>query len=376
VTRLPRVRVVVLSRWYPSAADPVAGVFVADQVQALRKECDVQVLVPTAGGFAAAARFMPGRGGLDPIQRVPTPTGSLGFPLRLAAYARALSRLGARKDEPVVVHVHLLLPDALPMLVAARFHRIPVIVTEHVTFLAELVRSRRGRIQARLALRLADAVVAVGAGLAQELRELEPRARIRVIPNAVDTTVFAPSTSPSRDFALNVATRPGHDKGTDVLLRAWAAADGTLPPLVIVGDGPERPRYEQLASELGIVPPRFVGHLDRGALVEMLQNASFVVSSSRVESFGLAAIEALACGTPVVATRTGEAARAVAPGLGLLVEPDDVEGMALAVSELARTFRSYDPVLLHEAMRARYGEEVVRDKLVGLYREVTAEALP
>jgi glycosyltransferase involved in cell wall biosynthesis len=171
---------------------------------------------------------------------------------------------------------------------------------------------------------------------------------------------------------LNVAIRLGEQKGTDILLRSWAelSKHERLPDLVIVGDGPERSDLERLASRLGIgEATRFVGTLARPELVRLFQHAAFVVSASREETFGLAAVEALACGTPVVATRTGEA-RTFGPDLGLTVDPDDIEELGRAIAEMARTRQVYDSQHLHDEMGRRYGRDVVRRQLLALYGDL------
>jgi glycosyltransferase involved in cell wall biosynthesis len=366
---------VVVSRWYPSDAEPLAGVFVEDQVRALQRACEVQVLVPVPAALSEVIRFVAARGALGTVEHVPAARTPLGLPLRLLVFARAFSRLGARAGDDVVVHVHLLLPDALPALAAARIRRWPVAVTEHVNFLGDLLRSRRARIQARLLLRHADAVLPVSRALENELRELEPRARLRRIANPVDLDRFAPAERPSRDFALNVAVALGEAKGTDVLLRGWARArEGTsLPPLVLVGDGPGRPAAERLAGTLGLAAScRFVGRLSRDEVAALLRDAAFLVSASRSENVAGIVSEAIASGTPVVSTRTGEPASYVTDDVGLLVEPGDVEGLAAAVREMARRHGDYDAARLHEHMRALYGVETVLQQLLELYRELLA----
>src|SRR5581483_11845692 len=149
------------------------GVFVEDQVQTLRKACEVQVLVPYGASLREVLRFLVGRRGrLQPVQRLPTPSSPLGLPLRTLVFVCALGRVCAGRGE-AVVHVHLIVPDALPMLVAARLRGWPVVVSEHVNFLGELMRSRRARLQARAVLRWSDAVLPVSRALEKELHELE-----------------------------------------------------------------------------------------------------------------------------------------------------------------------------------------------------------
>jgi glycosyltransferase involved in cell wall biosynthesis len=275
----------------------------------------------------------------------------------------------------MVVHGHVLLPDGLPLLLAARRRRRPLVVTEHINFLAELLGSRRALAQTRIVLRLADAVLPVSDELLRQLSEIEPRARLRKIANPLDTDLYVPGPTRSGAHALNVAIHLGEAKGTDVLLRAWASARerGPLPELVIVGDGSDRPAMEALARDLGLDGAcSFVGLKSRKELLPLLRDAAFLVSASRSENVAGVVTEAIACGTPVVSTRTGEPAGYVKDGIGLLVEPGDVEELACAVSSMAAEHARYDQGHLHEFMRGLYGVDAVRTQLVALYREVLA----
>jgi glycosyltransferase involved in cell wall biosynthesis len=362
---LPRVRVVIVSRWYPSPAEPLAGVFVEDQARTLREVAQVEVIVPRNAGLPAVARglFSPVPGVIE------TPRTPLSFPLRVAAVDRAFGRLGPAPD--TVVHVHLLLPDALPALVAAHRRGWPLVVTEHVNFLGELLRSRRARRQAEAVLRRAEAVLPVSAVLEDQLRALVPGANLRRVANPIDLDRFRPADAPSRSFALAVAVQLGEAKGTDVLLRAWARAEGPLPPLVIVGDGPERPRLEHLARELG-VEADFRGVLPRDEVAPLLADAAFLVSASRDENVAGIVTEAIASGTPVVSTRVGEPASYVTAEVGLLADPGDEGSLAGAISEMARRHGTYDPSVLHARMAGLYGAEVVRGQLLDVYRDALA----
>lgn len=128
------------------------------------------------------------------------------------------------------------------------------------------------------------------------------------IPHGSQLEPFVPSPSPRRDYWLYVG-RLVPEKGCDVLLRALArvARQGQPLPLVVLGDGPERLRLEQLARALGLDGQvRFLGSVTGTALVEQLQHAlAVIVPSVWPETWGRVAIEAMSCGTPVIASASG-----------------------------------------------------------------------
>ncbi len=127
-------------------------------------------------------------------------------------------------------------------------------------------------------------------------------------------------------------------KGQDVLVRALARLRDTHPELRVefVGDGPSRAECERLAAELGVADRcRFVGSVSHDAVFQRMASAAVVVVPSRSEAFGLVNAEALAVGTPVVASRVGGIPEVVRDGVdGFLVPPDDDRLLAERLSLL------------------------------------------
>jgi glycosyltransferase involved in cell wall biosynthesis len=362
------VRVLVVSRWYPGPEDPHAGVFVQDYVRALEPACDVQVVVPRPAPAAAVLRFLAGRfTAVGRETRVPVPRGHFGLVPRWLVFERVL---GGFEPRPDVVHLHVLLPDVLSALVAAHRRGIPLVASEHVGYLSELARSRRGRIQLVQGLRRADAVLATSGQLAEELRRYERCARIHVVGNPVDTELFRPEPGAPRTFALSACLTLGEAKGTDVLLQAWARArrQTELPPLVVVGGGPDRGRFADLARALDVADAcEFVGRKSRAELAALMRRAAFFVSASRSERFSLVVAEAIASGASVVSTRVGGPDEYVTPDVGVLVEPGDVDSLAAGIAGLAGRAASFDAGALHAHVARRFGYAAVRERLLSVY---------
>jgi len=154
------------------------------------------------------------------------------------------------------------------------------------------------RLKVRLALRLASAVAA-GSTYLQRIAERFRPAVLR-LPLGVDTALFHPGGSPERLLHVGTLT-PVKDQRT--LLHALAQ---TTLALDIVGDGPLRPDLERLASTLGLNERvRFHGDVDHARLAPVYQAASALVVSSRHEAQCMVALEAAACGVPVLGTRVG-----------------------------------------------------------------------
>jgi glycosyltransferase involved in cell wall biosynthesis len=161
--------------------------------------------------------------------------------------------------------------------------------------------------------------------------------RVSVLPNpAPALPELPPRQELRRSFELDgdtlaFAGRLTAQKSLDVALAALARVDGVT--LLIAGDGDQRPSLERLATELGLAGRvRFLGPQPRERVLELFRAADAVVLSSSWENFPHAVVEALAGGTPVLATAIGGVAEVVRDGEnGLLVSAGDADALAGAV---------------------------------------------
>lgn len=199
------------------------------------------------------------------------------------------------------------------------------------------------------------------------------------IPNGVDITRFTPidtHTSPNeRAQVVICVTRLAYQKGVDVLLQAWYLVQQQFPQarLIIVGTGPSQPQLECLAQVLDIRGSIEFAGLQHDVAAQFHQGG-LAVLPSRCEGMPNAVLEAMACGLPCVATRVSGCEDIIQHGVnGLLVEPEDYQGMAQALLTLLR-----DPVLAEkygQAARATieryYSLEHVTDIYVELYQRIT-----
>jgi len=239
--------------------------------------------------------------------------------------------------------------------IAAWLARVPAITTRRMDH--PIARGWRTRFVYE---RLMSHVVAISPAVAARLRGGEvPASRITVIPSAVEAGALSPGrprdrvraeldTTHDAEVLLTLAALVPR-KGVDVLLRALRilAADDLRPVLWIAGDGAERPTLEALSESLGLAAQvRFLGR--RSDRPDLLGACDLVVAPSRSEGLGVAALEAMAVGRPVVASAVGGLGEAVVHGrTGLLVPPDDPGALAEALGQ----------VLRDRALRAALGGE-------------------
>jgi N-acetyl-alpha-D-glucosaminyl L-malate synthase BshA len=248
-----------------------------------------------------------------------------------------------------ILHVHYAVPHATSAYLARAMLRegSPRIVTTlHGTDIT-LVGNERSLLPiTRLSIERSDGVSAVSRYLRSATYDklnVNSDLEIEVIPNFIDTEIFQPGAASSKVCKLiqqdervlcHVSNFRPVKRIPDVMAVFKNVVDKLPARLLLVGDGPERSAAERFAYEHGIAPQvSFLGKQDN--IAEVLACAHLLLLPSNTESFGLAALEALACGVPVIGTRTGGLPELVDHGqVGFLAEVGDVESMTAAALEL------------------------------------------
>ncbi len=238
----------------------------------------------------------------------------------------------------------------------------------------------------------ADCVLAATSSEARQLTELygAPPSKVRIVPHGVDRSRFHPGNQAAARAALGVSRRHVLAfvgrlqplKAPDVAVRALALLRQRRPELdvelVVVGgpsgNGTEEPqRSAALARQVGVADRvRFLPAQPHDRLATVYQAADLLLVPSRSESFGLVALEAQACGTPVVAARVSGLSHAVGDGTtGLLLPDHEPEHWAAAVAELLSSPRRLAAMSLAAARFAgAHGWDVTAARLLDVYGEL------
>jgi glycosyltransferase involved in cell wall biosynthesis len=239
--------------------------------------------------------------------------------------------------------------------------------------------SRLGRRLVPRALRHATRVTVGSASLHRLAAPHVPAGRLARLPLGVDTALFRPGPPPARSVPLTegavrllsvASLTPVKDQA--MLLRALARVAGRVPDvhLHLVGAGPLRSGLIREAEALGVAPRvTFHGAVPYDRLPDYYRAADLLVLSSRYESQAMVAVEAAACGCPVVGTSVGVLPEL--PGAGVVPVGDGAalaEAIIAAVSDRGTLAARGQAGL--EAVRAAFGLEGAVDRLCALYREL------
>jgi glycosyltransferase involved in cell wall biosynthesis len=362
------MRVLVVSRQFPSAEDPFFASFNRQQFAALGKRCPVEVLAPIP--WFPGARLFARWSAAGRLTGVPHQERIEGLPVvhprylhlprvgRLAAaalYAVSLAReVLRRRGRHDVLLGSWAFPDGVGAVALARLLGVPAVVKVHGSDMNVLARMPAVAANLRWALPRARRVVAVSRSLGDIVASFGvPRERIDVVPNGVDGELFRPRDraaaraelghpGDARPWLLYVG-RLERSKGVLDLLEAFSLLAGRRSDvrLAVVGDGPARPACdragEQLRGRLLVAGPRPLDEVAR-----WMAASHALVLPSWAEGTPNVVLEALACGRRVVATPVGGTVDLITgPDLGELVPAGRPELLAEALDRAADS--SYSP---------------------------------
>ena len=358
--RSSKLRLLTFTTLYPSASQPRHGIFVETRLRHLLNTgaIEARVVAPVpwfpsrASVFGRYAKFArtpltEDRSGLlvhHPRYIAIPRIGMLSQPRSLAwAAARTIAAIVAEGYEFDAIDAHYFFPDGVAAAYLAQRFGKPFVVTARGSDINLIARLARPRQMILDAARMAGRLIAVSAALKRAMIELGIEAeRVVVLRNGVDLDLFRPI--PMTEARPRLGLGPGQivasvgnlvpEKGHDLVLSAIAGLENASG--IIVGEGPERQRLQRLASALGISDRiRFLPIVPQDQLAIVYSAVDVLALGSTREGWPNVLLEAMACGTPVVAMDVGGVGEIITKEeVGRLVGRRDASAFAMAIQQL------------------------------------------
>ncbi|WP_158749442.1 N-acetyl-alpha-D-glucosaminyl L-malate synthase BshA [Acidobacterium sp. S8] len=284
-----------------------------------------------------------------------------------------------------LLHVHYAIPHSVSALLArqmlaARGRHLPFVTTLHGTDITLVGLDRSYLPITRFAIEQSDGVTSISQYLRERtIKEFKIKREIEVIPNFVNCDFYVPLdpevraekrrrfAAPDEKILIHLSNFRPVKRVTDTVETFARVVEKVPAHLLLVGDGPDRSAAEYLAHKKGIQDRvHFLGKQD--SVNELLPLADLMLMPSELESFGLAALEAMACRVPTIATNVGGVPELIEDGVnGRLFPVGDVEAMAEAAAELLLNPAKLEAMA--DAARKTAQQRFCSSKIIPLYEK-------
>lgn len=363
------MKVFLIARGYPTKQDPTWGCFEKDQAEALNRlghqvtilsvdtrfrfywrklgvQCDVHNNIATYNIFLlpyALLFFLPKR------------IKDLFYAWQLELlYKRAVQQYG----KPDAIYSHYLSNTIKAIPLKKKYH-IPIVAMEHWSQMAYPKIPNNTISTAKYVYSSIDQLITVSSALKNNIFQQIGCDSI-VIPNMVGKEFhYLPSNLKKKESIQLITTgRLIPEKHFDMLIQAIANISTPKLQLYIIGNGSEKQKLQKLVEKLQVKDQiQLLGHKSKQEIVTLLQQSDIFVLPSQSETFGVAYIEALACGLPIIATDCGGPRDIVTQKNGLLIPVNDQQALEQAIVQMSHNFNLYDKQSIAQDCQKRFAAD-------------------
>lgn len=372
------MNIMVVSSGLPTEKYPMLGIFELDQAKALQQEGNkVTFLVVDLRSVRRWRKWGFSKGQKDGVDYYVFnfPGGRIPLKYLCAIGTRCLKIIykKALKDngKPDMFHAHFTEMGCITSRVAQK-EGIPYVVTEHSSKMNQYNVSDDLRECAKEAYGNASAVISVGTALAKNIFRHTGYKPV-IIPNIIDTNLFSHcQRREHKCFNLVTTSNLITLKRTWQILQALAMIDPKDIDyhLSVIGDGPERDSLMHWCSALNLTGRvTIAGFQPRESIASFYETADVFILVSSTETFGVAYVEAMAAGLPVIATKCGGPEDFINQDNGILVEVDNISQIARAIKEIHNNYNNYNSTIIKKQVEA-YSPKTVAGRLMNVYESI------
>lgn len=376
------MEILVVSLGIPTEREPLSGIFAFDQAKALRKKGhSVTFFCIDLRSVRHIRKWGKAIYKKDDIECacISIPVGAVPISILCKVGSIILGKLYSSiyiNSKPDIIHAHFTEAGNMATKLSKRV-QVPVVITEHSSIIRN-DKIKPGMKQcAEEAYEKADVILTVSSALANDIKQ-KMGFDSRVIHNMVDTSVFEYTVSKKNPSNFGVITVGNlvEVKNHHMLIDAFRIFHRKNPNsyLGIVGDGPLKKVLVRKVYEAGLQNSvKFYGSLERKEINDLFKKYDIFAFSSLLETFGVACIEAMAAGLPVVSTQCGGPDDIISQNNGLLVTNNDKDAFANALDYMYWNIQNYDRKKISEYTRYRFSPEYISDRLLEVYDSILYE---
>lgn len=393
------MHILLIPSWYPDSKNPVRGIFFKQQAEALAAagyKVGVLTVYPLSvkdPNYSLKDKLY---SFLKPVTHQSGKISLISYTLVYISYKVQIQFLKQWKHKanrlyknyvkmhgvPDIIHAHSLIYGGIAAASIGKKYNLPVVLTEHSSSFILNKYSKSLLKYAEKSLRNINTLIAVSQPYKKILEKTFEGSFFHVIPNILHSSfltkcskisMLKPNNSAFTFITISLFTKNKNHLG---LIRAFyrAFSNDERVRLIIGGDGPERQNIEKLIHDLHLEDRVILtGQLKTDEVIDYLKKSHVFVLPSFVETFGIVLIEAMACGLPVIATRSGGPEDIVNKTNGVLIEVGNDDALSNAMKKIKASYKNYNANVIRNNVLDQYGSEIIIDQLTKEYTSLIAE---
>lgn len=378
------MKILVVSHGIPSPEDPQWGCFELDQAKALRALGHKVVMMATDGRHRIEHRKWGVThsviDGIDAYNIYLLPLGILLYFNNLRHWVRQrmalflFKRIRNHHWTPDIIYAHYMVGMSEMAIVRKHFPTIPIVGIEHWSALNQPVLPNNIIAHGKIAYNTIDRLLVVSDSLRERIKNHFGKDSDVVYDMLGDEFVGAKVEEKKKDVTFEFVSVGSllYGKGFELLIDAFAKS-GLVDKgctLTIVGDGEERNHLEHQIVECGLEQKvHLVGRMNKQQIIALLRRGNVFALASRGETFGVAYIEAMSQGLPVIATKCGGPEEFVDESNGILIPKEDVKALTMALNEIFDNYDQYDNFQIATECNRRFAPLSIAKQLEQIFEE-------
>lgn len=382
--------VAIVSHSYPTLQAPAQATFIKKEAHLLSDQFQIDIYLPSVYALPLQQQYYRTLHPVEPELTVHQ-FSYLSFPgKKLASITRkSLTKnllKSLEKKKPDIVHLHWLYPAGLaaPALKKTGY---PAVLTIHGGDWTNNVTNEKLMPVLYESLITVEKIICVGKKLSEEICAFAPKLKKKVIhiPHGIDSEQFHPASDKKKvaeslgwdvtKTNLLCVANMYHGKGIDLLIDAFEMQNDkeNLHLHLVSPSFDEQTRADIFHRVENRSLEKLISiyeGMEQSQLSGFFRAADILISPSRREGFGLVVAEAISCGTPVLATRSGGPEEIVNSDSGMIVESDSSESLSIGLRSILDKLSSFDSETMHGYIKSNFSIRAKKEKLIAVYRDI------
>jgi len=380
-----KLQVLFIASWYPNKIRPLLGIFVKRYAAALTQSCSISVIYICANNEHSIEEST--EDNIYTIKvyykkvmnSIPLYSHSLKLLRYLLAWKKALHIYSQKKGRPDIIHSAIVWPASIIARYLKYSWKTPYIISEHWTgYLPEDGRYKGFlmRLLSRITIKNASSVVTDSNRLKDRMQELGLTNTYYSIPNVVDVMQFNIPQTIQENKSINfihISSFDEEQKNVSGIIRTFAKVHADYPnvTLTLIGDGEKKIFLQELSESLKLKDfVKFTGLKIGNELVELIQSSSAFILFSNYENMISVMLEAMACGIPVIGTRTGDVPDVINSKNGVLVDARNEDQLKDAMVSIIKNKGQFNSQEIRNSVINKVSPDEIAKQYLAVYNSV------